>query len=585
MLLAKSALKKYMNLYHPDFFRNTTLAFLVASILLSCARQSAPTGGPKDVTPPKLDTLASTPNYSTRFDRKHIDLLFDEWVTLNDVANQVVISPPLSKRLRVTLKNKTVQIDLPESEVLRPNTTYTIQFGQAIKDLHEGNANDKLRFVFSTGDFIDSLSVGGNVTDAYTGEPVEKVTVMFYDITTDSILRQERPYYFGITDKSGQFTIENMKAGRYKAVAIEDADQNLKWAGETERIAFFDTLVPVRDSQRQVLAFRLFGEHKAFRLFDKNAERYGQVKLTYTDTPDSVQVKSDQPNMRLLTEKSLDTLLVWYDTSDSIPWQLIAGKDTVQVRALNRSDFIKKNRQFFADEILAGAAQGTRARRGQPTEPTAPVGKIPPPKTITQSQAKPAELLFKTPVSIYDTSRWILTVDSMRLTDYQVRPDTALARKLLVDVRWKPGKTYGLQLLPGAMVDFFGVANTDTLQRFFSIPTEKQLGGLNLRIESITAGQHYIVQLQNGSALEQERRFVADSTSQRLVFTGLPATTLTVVLIEDSNVNGRWDSGDYYRHKQPERVFIKKLEALRANWEVEATVTATAGGLERRRGN
>lgn len=326
-----------------------------------------------------------------------------------------------------------------------------------IKDLHESNANDKLRFVFSTGDF-DSLSVGGNVTDSYTGEPVDNVTVMFYDIFTDSIIRQERPYYFSRTDKSGQFTIENMKAGQYKAVAIEDADQNLKWAGESESASVFpDSLITVRDSQRQVLAFRLFGEHKAFRLFDKNAERYGQVKLTYTDRPDSVQVKSDQPNMRLLTERSQDTLLVWYDTFEQ---HSLATHCQQRYRAgacLRRTEFLKKDRILFADETVIGPAQGTRARRGQPTEtPVVVTNRVQPPKTVSQSQAKPAELQ-KTPVSIFDTSRWVLTVDSARFNNFQVLPDTTLRRKLLLDVRWVPGKTYGLQLLPGAIKDFFGV--------------------------------------------------------------------------------------------------------------------------------
>ena len=573
-----------MNFYSLDFFRKITAGLALASMLVACARQSAPTGGPKDLTPPKLDTLASTPNYTTRFDRKHIELRFDEWIVLEDAANQVVISPPLAKRPKVTLKNKNIVVDLPESEVLRPNTTYTINFGKAVKDLHEGNANDKLRFVFSTGDFIDSLSVGGKVTDSYTGEPVDNVTVMFYDIFTDSIIRQERPYYFSRTDKSGQFTIENMKAGQYKAVAIEDADQNLKWSGESERIGFPDSLITVRDSQRQVLAFRLFGEHKAFRLFDKNAERYGQVKLTYTDRPDSVQVKSDQPNMRLLTERSLDTLLVWYDTSDSVPWQLIANKDTVLVRVLSRTDFLKKDRILFADEtVVGGPAQGTRAKRGQAIDAVTVVNRVQPPKTVSQSQTKPAELQFKTPVSIFDTSRWILTVDSARFTSFQVLPDTALRRKLLLDVHWAPGKTYGLQLLPGAIKDFFGVGNVDTLQRFFSIPTEKQLAGLNLRLENLTPGKRYVIQLQNGSVTEDERAFVSDSTAYRTKYTGLSTATYTVVLIEDTNRNGQWDSGNYYRHEQPERVFIKKLEALRANWEVEATVSAGTTAQEKKR--
>ena len=560
-----------------DFSRQITAGLALALCVLACARQGAPTGGPKDLTPPKLDSITSTPNFTTRFDKKRIELRFDEWITLDDAANQVIISPPLAKRQKITLKGKTVVVELPEEEVLRENTTYTINFGKAVKDLHEGNAATDLRFVFSTGDFIDSLAINGSVVDAYTADPVDNVTVMLYDVLTDSVIRQERPYYFARTDKSGQFRIENLKAGRYKAVAIEDADQNLKWSGENERIAFPDSLLSVDDTLVQTISFRLFGEHKAFRLLDKNESRYGQVKLVYTDKPDSVQVRSDLPTMRLLTERSLDTLLVWYDSADSIPWQLIANKDTVLVRVLNRNDFLRKNRILFADDIPlgGGGSRGDKLRRGQ--APVAPiVNTAPLPKTVTQSQNSRADLSFKTPLVLFDTSRWLLTVDSMRSFDFSVVPDSFLSRKLLLDVRWMPGKTYGLVLLPGALTDFFGTVNTDTLQRFFSIPTEKQLGGLNLNVEDLKPGKRYVVQLLNGSSVDVERRFTAETAAKKLRYTGLPTAAYTVVLIEDENGNGRWDSGNYYLHLQPERIFTKKLEALRANWEVEATIRAVS---------
>lgn len=563
-----------------DFFQKLIIGLLLASVAFACARQGAPTGGPKDLDPPKLDSLASTPNYSIRFTPKRIELRFTEWIVLDNPANLIVISPPLAKRHKVTLKGKTVYFDFPTGEVLRPNTTYTINFGKSVKDLHEGNAAADLRFIFSTGDFIDSLIVTGRVVDGYTSEPVDNVTVMLYDVLTDSVIRQERPYYFSRTDESGQFSIENMKPGRYKAVAIEDADQNLKWAGESERIAFLDSFLTVLDSQKNLLSLRLFGEHKAFRLVDRNETRYGQVKLVYTDRPDSVRIRADQPDMPLLTEISKDTLLVWYDLVDSIPWQLIANRDTVLVRVLNRNDFLKKNRILFAEDIVPG---GGGTRRGQPA--AVPVVRtLPPPTTVLQSQTKPADLSFKTPVVRYDTSRWILTVDSLRNYNFTVVPDSFLRRKLLLDVRWAPGKTYGLTLLPGAVTDFFGTGNADTLQRSFSIPTEKQLGGLNLRIQDLKPGRRYVVQLQNGSAIDSERSFVADSTSTRLKYTALPTATYTVVLIEDSNNNGRWDSGDYYGHRQPEPVFIKKLEALRPNWEVEATILAKVQAAEKKRG-
>jgi len=555
---------------------------VLALCALACARQGAPTGGPKDLTPPKLDSIASTPNFTTRFDKKRIELRFDEWITLDDAANQVIISPPLAKRPKVTLKGKMVVVELPEEEVLRENTTYTINFGKSVKDLHEGNAATDLRFIFSTGDFIDSLSTGGIIVEAYTAEPVENITIMLYDILTDSVIRKERPYYFSRTDKSGQFTLENLKAGRYKVAAIDDNDQNLKWSGENERIAFMDSLLDVSDSLRGPLRLRIFKEQPRFRLFDRNVSRYGLAKLIYTATPDSVQLRTEQTGLRFLTEKSLDTLLVWYDLPDSTSWQLFANLDTIQVKALNRNDFLKKNRLLFADDAPIAGSRGNTVRRGQAPPPT-PASTSPPAKTITQSQFKPASLVFKTPAADFDTSRWLLSVDSVRGNNFAVNNDSIAPRKLLLDVRWLPGKTYNLTLLPGAVTDFYGTSNTDTLQRQFSIPTEKQLGGLNLHVEDMTPGKQYVVQLLNGSVVEEERRFLTETAAKKLVYTGLPTAAYTILLIEDENGNGRWDTGNYFNHVQPERIFTKKMESLRANWVVEAIISTTTIAAEKKR--
>ena len=162
-------------------FSNLFPVWLLALALVSCARQGAPTGGPKDTTPPSVDTLYSTRNYSTRFRPSKIELRFDEWVTLSDAANQIVVSPPLAKRPEVVLRGKTVTLTFDPSEQLRDSATYTINFGTAVKDLHEGNPVKDLRFVFSTGDLIDSLRVSGKVVDALTGDPVENISVMLYD--------------------------------------------------------------------------------------------------------------------------------------------------------------------------------------------------------------------------------------------------------------------------------------------------------------------------------------------------------------------------------------------------------------------
>jgi hypothetical protein len=230
--------------------------------LFACARQGAPTGGPEDVTPPKVDSSLSTPNFSTRFNQKKIVLSFDEWIVLADVGTQVVISPPLltKKVPDVTLKGKTITVVIPEQETLRPNTTYTINFGTSIKDYHKGNPAKDLRFVFSTGDFLDSLTVKGTIVDALSGEPIENISFFLYDKFEDSITIKEKPFYFAKTDKTGQFLIENVKKGTFKCVAVEDLDQNLRWTGALERVGFPDSLFVVSDTGQNSIQLKIFND-------------------------------------------------------------------------------------------------------------------------------------------------------------------------------------------------------------------------------------------------------------------------------------------------------------------------------------
>ncbi len=556
------------------FFYLVLLPFL-AGILSNCARQGIPTGGPKDVQPPRVDSLVSTPSMTTQFKARRILLTFDEWITLSETG-QILFSPPLAKRPAITLHDKTITVEWATDEILRPNTTYTINFGNSVKDFHEGNIAKDLRFVFSTGDAIDSLSVKGKVVNAFTGEPAENISVMLYDNISDSIIRKERPYYLAKTDKTGLFTLQNLHAGQYKVVAFEDADQNLKWS-ESEKIAFRDSLLVINDNLRAPLSLQLFENQGGMRRVSDNAKNYGLVRLVYNGPPDSVRLQAAAPGLRIFREQILDTLLVWYDLDQPIPWQLLANTDTIAVKTVAREEFLKTHQLRLAGDVSAN-----RSSRRTPPPPvvpgatTAPASRPAPLRSLSQNPAKPAVFTFNTPLVGLDSTKWILQTDSILLTDFKVTRDTGAAHAVRLAYPWKLGRSYTLVVLPGAVTDFYQVANTDTLRFLLSVPTEKQLGGLNLTLKMLTPGNRYVLTLLNGTQLEETRTFTADAVEKRLAFTRLPTAVYTVRLLEDRVGNGRWDAGDYFGHRQPEQVFSKKLEALRANWEVEATMNAGA---------
>lgn len=544
---------------------------ILLAFLAACARPIPPTGGPKDTTPPKLDSLASTRNYQVRFRERSIRLKFDEWLVPPD-KGQIVVSPPLVERPDVTLKGKTITFKFGDKEVLRPNTTYTINFGTAVKDLHEGNAVPDLRFVFSTGDFLDSLSVQGTVADALTGQFVENVAVMLYDTLYDSVAVKERPYYFATTDKSGQYIIRNVRAGAFKAVAVEDnSPQDLKWSGVQERIGFADSLLRVSDSTRAFLPLKIFVEKGSQRLVSTTKNRSGQLKLAYALTPENVVVLPDSNDIPLIVERDVDSLLIWYNLPAPRDWRVYVGSDTITVGLLTTPT--PARRLTFQGEAAAAVdAAANKRRAGSPNAPLGP----PPAKTLSFLAEKPARLPFTTPITAYDTTKWQLWLDSVRVTGIQIKADSAAPRVLLLNTAWQQDKNYRLLLLPGAITDFYSVTNADTLRASLFILSEKQLGGLSLTASNLKPGLAYVVQVLNGAVTEQERRFSAQSAEEKLVFKNLPAVVYTVRLIEDRDANGRWSTGSYFKHLQPEQVVNKQLEVLRPNWDMEATIDAKA---------
>ncbi len=540
-------------------------------LFMSCARPGAPTGGLKDSTPPKIDSVASTPNMLTRFDRKTIVLKFNEWVTLSDQNTQIIVSPPFkTKRVpEVVLKGKTVTVKIPEEEQLKPNTTYTINFGNAVKDLHESNPAKDLRFVFSTGDYIDSFTVLGKVVKAFGAEPVENAAIMLYENLSDSIIVKEKPYYYTRSDKEGAFQISNVRSGSFKIVAIEDKDQNLLWNGNDELIGFVDAPLLRNDTALgRPLNLRMHkNQPSRVRLSEKTSLQYGLVRLQYNAPPDSV-VFSCLPadKASLLIEKNIDSVLVWYDLRDSTPIKLLAGRDTVAVRNFSKPDFIRTHQLTWAGELAIN-----KFGRGKTPASNTPT----PVLTIIQNPARNANLAFSFPIMGYDTARWVLKVDSQTIHKLRVSKDTLRPRSLAFSANWLPEKTHELLLLPGAVTDFWGKTNTDTLRRKFTAIGDKQLGDLTLTVDGLIPGTHYLLELLSGNKVEESRAFKADSESKKLIFNKLISATYSAELTEDLNANARRDAGDYFKNRLPERVFKKELTALRPGWEVEASVRAS----------
>lgn len=554
--------------------RSFLLYFSLASFVLifwRCANPIAPTGGEKDTEPPRLDSIRSSRNFQTNFQKQAIRLTFDEWVKLEDVFNQVVISPPLNEAPDISLRGKTVKVEFAEDEILKANATYTINFGNSVKDLTEGNVPRDLRFVFSTGEAIDSLSVRGRVIDAFSGEPIENTLFLLYDNLADSVVRTERPFYFGRTNKNGDFFIENVRVDTFKGFALLDANLDYRYDQPGEKIGFPDSWIFVNDTSQNYLSIRLFQETPPMRLLGSEQPHYGLVKLQFNRRPDTEIWRFRGDSQRIFTEFDKDTLRIWYDEAVATNWQVFVqndslGEDTILVKVLDKQAFLTET------TLTLGQQAPVRKGKGKSTSLT-------PPKPVIQSIShlpdKPLRLLFSHPISALDTAAIYLYEDTISSAMKPVVTIDSLQRRTLeIRYPWKEDTPYRLEFWPGALTDWFGRQN-DTLRQPFTVVARKTLGTIKLIVNGLRADTNYIVQLiGQGGTLIEEFQLKMQGSYQKIV-PGLIPGEYAVRLIEDFNSNRRWDSGNYALQVQPEKVFLQKLEPLRANWEVEVKVSTT----------
>lgn len=524
-------------------------------VLYSCATPQPPLGGPKDETPPRIDTPRSTPNYQVNFKKQPIEIVFNEWIQQpQDVAKQVVVSPPIRYMgTLLKLKGKVLVIEFDDREELQENVTYTINLGEAIKDLSEGNAAKDLRFVFSTGPILDSLGMQGEVRDFITQKPLENILVMVYSKLNDSIVKKERPLYFGKTNKEGRYSIKNMREGEFKVFALEDANQPYLYDAANEKIAFADSLVRTGVDTNALLSLRIFSEIPPLRLLNTEAKRYGLVNLQFNQPPKDVQIAAVTPGFQLRTEIVRDTLKVWYaGASTAANWSLDVRKDSTFKDTLRIKTFAPETYLRTAKLTL----QNADLKEFQKLNPE-----------------KPLVLTFNHPLSSFDISKLMVVEDSARqISPSMIEIDSLNSRKLILQYRWVESSKYQLRFAPGAVRDIYALGFRDTVRYNFQAMPRKNYGNIDLKVENLDSTRHYVMELMLGENTEPVQRERIDlKTNARFIYKVMEPSTYKVRLFEDLNRNGEWDTGNYFKHQQPEPIYIRDLEALRPNWDLEVT--------------
>lgn len=530
----------------------------------SCAKQGMPSGGPKDVTPPK--TRATQPeNKTLGFAEKSFYVEFDEYVVLKDADNNILVSPPMKNKPEYKTKGHGIQVKI--NDTLQPNTTYLFQFKNAIADLNEGNLLPSFEYVFSTGDVIDSLSLHGRVLDAQQQIPrKETVTVMLYDASkknqlqivsdSDSVTSPE-PLYVTRCDSTGRFKFNYIRDGVYYVVAVEDGDKNLQ-VGKSEAVAFSNshyTATPMNATDstgKSDIALNIFEPDVSVqRVTGSGFVKQGMITV-------STLKPMQQPVVDAGTEKTF--------------CHLNNGRDTLTIWTLNE----KCDSLRFVVSDPSGLQDTLKLRL-----PTRKKGQV------VQSDSKSADIsLNYKQLPYFDTLRIVskIPLDTAKcLTDSVVSilqlKDSSLARcgvtldsslmAMALPYPFKQGEKYLIRVEKDVFHDIYGNAN-DSLQSEVSVTSAEQYGKIiiNVQSDSLMAETPLIVELLDGKG--NVKATEKCNGNAKITFKNLLPDKYRVRVIADENNNGKWDTGDYSKGRQPERViYMKKTIDLRANWDFE----------------
>lgn len=576
---------------------------IAAAVMYSCANIGNPSGGPIDKTPPIFMRSNPTPNAVNVKDRK-IEIFFDEIVTLKDPSTKIIVSPAQTEMPRMSALGRKVTVELVDS--LLPNTTYTIDFSNSIQDNNEGNTIDNFAFAFSTGSVIDSMRVSGYVLDSRTLEPMQSVVVGLQSNLADSAFHKEKLQRVALTNDRGQFTIRNVSPGSYHIFALKDLDRDYKFGNPTEDIAFLDSIIVPSIGSREAadtvyndlneidtimratrpayfpndILLSMFNEDRKSQYLANNLRVDStRISLTFaaaSDTLPSLSIvgRNDVPDQWYTLERSQtnDTLTYWIR-----PTHLVSA-DTLMVATTYLRTDTASNLSWGTD-TLKFTFQRQKAKKKKKNEETDSLEQIRfmelhPLANGTQEVYAPLLLQTGTPIERYSREAFHLqrklqndtTFYPAEIKSIALRDSTLSRRDLMLKVDWEPGAAYTLAVDSLAMTDIYGL-QTKPLKVDFNVRKMEEYGNIVFNIPAVRDSA--IVELLDGTDKVVLHTPVKNHRAELL---NLQPGKYYARLFIDRNGNGKYDTGNYDMHLQPEEtVYYPGAINLKKNWDVEQT--------------
>lgn len=587
-------------------------AVVLTVLMYSCANIGNPDGGAYDETPPKF--LKSTPAMGALNNtRKKVTLEFDEYIKLEKASEKVVVSPPQIEMPDIKQNGKHITIDLKDS--LKANTTYTIDFSDAIVDNNEGNPLGNFAFTFSTGAEIDTMEVSGTLLEASNLEPVKGMLVGLHSNLTDSAFTKLPLERVARTDSRGHFTIRGIAPGTYHIFGLQDMDQDFAFSQKSEALAFNDSVIIPRFEERMRydtiwqdtltidtimeskythylpdhVLLRSFKETNPVQYLTKS-ERLNPHKFTLyftapADTLPTIKGLNFNEEDAFLIEKSLKNDTINYWVKDS----LLYKKDTLSMsvdylytdtlgKLVPRTDTL----YMATKKYKGGGEQPKKKKKKKDDEPEPTV-------FLTVSVDAPSamdvykniRLNFDEPVARFDSTAIHLEqkVDSLwKDVSFAFQRDTSQLRSFELAANWEPGQEYKFRVDSTAFHGLYGLF-TDKIEQSFKVRSLEEYGAIYFNIAG--ADSIAFVELLDGQDKPIRHAKVVDGQAD---FYYLNPGKYYARLVNDTNGNGVWDTGSYAEKRQPEMVYYYPQELeLKANWELEQDWNVTAVPLDKQK--
>lgn len=591
-------------------------------VVVSCARMGTPDGGWYDDTPPRIVKSVPMKN-ATHVTSKKVSIYFDEFVKVGDVSQNVIVSPPQQEQPDIKAVGKKIQVTLKDS--LLPNTTYTIDFSDAITDYTEDNPLGNYTYAFSTGDQIDTLEVAGCVLDASNLEPVKGILVGLYSDLADSVFRTKPLQRVARTDASGHFSIKGVAAGEYRVYALQDMDDNYMFTQKSEAIAFShityqptvftdmrqDTIWrdPLHIDSIARVEFQHYKPDDIVLLSFQEVQTGRYLLKTERKEPDHMTIYFSYGSEQLPTIKGLnfqtddafilessakrDTLTYWlrdttlvnqdtlrfemtYEMTDTLG-KLVMQTDTIEVLAKTSYEKrLKARKKAFEDWQKE---QEKKKKREEPYDSIYPVAALTPNYSVPQAMDPDRSIFMEmpSPLAKLDTAAIHLysKIDSLWYrAPFEFRPVAGTLRQYEVLVDWHPETEYSFEVDSAAFTDIYGLVSNEYKQGI-KVKSLDDYSTLIIQVSGLDDCSHVAVQLlDKGEKVLKQAKVESDGTAQ---FFFVNAGAYYLRAFDDRNDNGVWDTGNYEEDLQAEAMYYNPQEIeAKAKWDITRQWNLTA---------